>query len=332
MENNPREAGKRPAASCCKLVSSLILVVLWLGTASFARASELRVVATIPPIHSLVSMVMAGIGKPVLLVPGGASPHSHAMRPSQVRLLSDADLIVWVGPALETFLVRPIANLSKTARVVTLIEAPDLTHRSIRPSRFGSDDGHRHDHDHRHDGREDPHMWLDPRNAETMVRAIAVALQQADPGNAGRYADNAKLARDHLQKLETGIAGRLAPVKDRPFLVFHDAFQHFEARFGLRFAGAVALDADHPPGAAHVRALRQMIIDGKVDCAFTEPQFPPKLVRALIDGTGVKGGILDPLGYDIPQGPDLYVTLMERNAKALEACLSAAKASPATGQ
>jgi zinc transport system substrate-binding protein len=202
------------------------------------------VVASIKPVHSLVAAVMAGVGEPVLIVRGAASPHTYALRPSDAGALETADIVFWTGHGLELFLGDALETLATEAKVVELARSPGI---ELLPLREGgafevhahesddhdhADHDHDHDHEHEHDAG-DMHFWLDPHNAALMVSQIATTLSEADPDNAATYAANAEIEIAALAALAGELAERLAPVRNKPFIVFHDAYQYFEARFGL---------------------------------------------------------------------------------------------------
>ena len=260
-----------------------------------ARADGIKVVASVAPVHSLLAGVMDGVGEPKLLVRGGRMPHSFVMKPSGARLLNGARVVFWVGPELEGFLTKPLAGLSPKTRVVGLA---------------GGKGG-------------DPHIWLDPRKAYEMVRTMADVLSAVDPANAGRYQKNADKLAARLALLEARLRRILLPVSAVPYLVFHDAYEHFQQRFGLAARGAVALKADRPPGARRISELRRRIVDLEIACVFTEPQFTPALAKTLVEGTVARLVVLDPLGAALEPGPGLYPELMRELAKSLLRCLGA---------
>ncbi len=275
------------------------------------------VVASIKPIHSLVAGVMAGVAEPELLIAGAGSPHSYALRPSQAQALARADVVFWVGEGLEGFLARPLASLSGDAAVVALGTAPGLHQLPTREGGLWEEaDGHDQGH-----GQVDPHLWLDPRNAEAMVGAIAVALSEADPARAATYQANAAKVDADLADLDAELAARLAPVRDRPFVVFHDGYHHLEERYGLNAIGSITVDPLRRPGAGRLSAIRAKLTALDVACVFAEPQFRPALVDTVVEGTGARTGVLDPLGADLDPGPDQYVRLMDGLADALVGCL-----------
>jgi len=178
-----------------------------------------------------------------------------------------------------------------------------------------------HDHDeHDHEGT-DPHLWLDPMNAALFAGAIAEALITADPGNATRYRSNADRLSSEISELSERVSTRMAPLKERPFIVFHDAYRYFEDRFGLAAAGSFTINPEIRPGARRLRELRHKIEELGAVCVFAEPQFSRKLLTVATDGTRARIGLLDPLGSNIADGPDLYVTLIQRMAESFESCL-----------
>jgi len=294
-----------------------------------ARA-DLEVVASIKPIHSLVAGVMEGDLGPKLVVEGAASPHTYSLRPSGAATLAHADLIFWVGHELESFLEKPIESLSGDAVAVALIDAQGVRALAYRESAtFESHDHaadeHGHDgHDDAHDDEDglDGHIWLDPVNAQAMVRAITDALITADPEHAPLYAANAQSLHERIDALSAEIDALLTPVRGRSFFVFHDAYHYMEQRYGLAAAGSITLTPDQSPGAGRIRDIRDKVRELGATCVFTEPQFPRRLVNVVTEGTAARVGMLDPLGTALPAGPDLYFTLMRNMAAAMRDCLS----------
>lgn len=309
-----------------RLLSTLAAAAcLWTSAAS---AEAPRVVATIKPVHALVSAVMGEVGTPVLIVRGSASPHGYTLRPSDAAALENADLVFWTGQGMELFLEEALASLAVDAAVVELAATPGL---ELLPVRDGGAFGdHHHDAgdtrhgDHVDSTDRDMHFWLDPANAVRVTATICEALAAADPANAAIYEANAAAVAERLAALAAEIDARLAPVRDVPFVVFHDAFQYFEHRFGLTVVGSITVMPDAVPSAARVAEIRHRIEASGAACVFAEPQFQPAIVRTIIEGTGARFGTLDPEGAGLPEGPELYPALLLGIAVSLHDCLSAA--------
>lgn len=307
----------------------LIAMALALGAVRAAAAPP-EVVVSIEPVHSLVAGVMEGIAEPRLLIRGGASPHNFSLRPSDARALAGAGLVVWVGENLETFLRGPLTVLASDSRILTLMLEPAI---ALLPSRAGgvwggetedAAEGQDHAPLAHEEGAFDPHIWLAPANAAAIVRASAVALADLDPANAARYGENERRLLARIEALEREIAGKLAPLAGRPYLVFHDAYRYFEDSFGIAPLGSVTVSPERKPGLRRVREIRTVLRDAGALCIFTEPQFEPALVDSIIEGTATKTGILDPLGTGLQPGPDAYFGLMRAMAGALAGCLAPA--------
>ncbi|ANL47433.1 Zn-uptake transporter substrate-binding protein ZnuA [Rhizobium phaseoli] len=312
-----------------------IPALLFAGT---MRAADAPVVVTsIKPIHSLVAAIMQGVGEPELIVDGAASPHTYNLKPSNARALQEAKVIFWTGPGLEAFLEKPLQALGSKASIAELDKAPGLVKLPFReggafePHDDGDDDDHAgetvHDSDHEHDqehGTFDTHLWLDPMNAKAMAAEITTTLVAADPANALTYQANAKALDDRLTALDEEIATTVAPVKDKPFVVFHDAYQYFEHRYGIRVAGSITVSPETIPGAERVSEIHRKVGELGATCVFAEPQFEPRLVNVVIEGTSARSGVLDPEAATLKAGPDLYFTLMRGIAESMKACLSSA--------
>lgn len=304
--------------------------------ATLPAAAAAPVVATdIAPIQSIAARVMQGVGEPGLIVAPGASPHEYALRPSEARLLQSAAIVVWIGPDLTPWLADPLDSLAPDAVRVTLEDAAGVETLPVRadgpfePDRHDhgaehDDAGHNDDHGHDdHDGAgaRDGHIWLDPENAVAAASAIATALSGADPANAATYAANAAAFAADTRAQEDRIAAALEPLRGKPFIVFHDAYQYFEHRFGFPAAGSIALQDGVPPSTARVAAIRARVRDEGIVCAFAEPEFEPKLIATVIEGTPARTGTLDGIGATLPPGPGLYPALLDGLVSGLRACL-----------
>jgi len=286
-----------------------------------ARAETPDVVVTIKPIHSLVSQVMEGAGAPVLLVEGSASPHSFSLKPSQVRAINGAGVFIRVAERLEPFTGKIVRSLPSDVMRVTLIDAPGINLLAQRHT--GAFDPHGHTHAHADDDA-DSHIWLDPENAKVIARYVAEVLGKRYPQHASLFAANAERLVGQIDGLAREIAAELAPLSDKPFVVFHDAYQYFDARFGLDVVGSITISPDVKPSAKRLAELRQRIRDLKAVCVFAEPLYEPRLVAAVIEDTGARPGKLDPEGMGLEPGTGLYFALMRNLAAAIKSCLAPA--------
>ena len=353
-----RHRAPRTAAALAVLLGTL------LGGAG-ATADEVKVTATIKPIHALVAQVMEGVGSPSLLVQGAASPHTYALKPSDARALHQADVFFRVSETVEPFTGRIVEALPESVRVVTLAESPGI---ELLPIRRGetfeahdhgkekhgghdhkhgnehahgdthdhdrahkTDDHAHHDHDHAHDhaGKHahapheiDGHVWLDPHNARKMLTEIARALSEAAPEHTETFRANAARAAAALDALEADLAREIGPLKGKPYVVFHDAYQYFERRFDLAPVGSITLSPEVRPSAKRLTEIRQRLATLKASCVFAEPQFQPRLVEAVTEGTTARAGTLDPEGALVEPGPAAYETLLRNLASGLKSCLA----------
>jgi zinc transport system substrate-binding protein len=266
--------------------------------------------------------IMRGVGQPRLLVTGGASPHDYSLRPSDARAIAEADIVFWIGPDLESFLVRPLKNAQRKVRNIALLEAPDVTVLPLRTGGAWEAHLHEHGHGHGHQAGHDAHIWLDPVNAIAMVRRMVAVLGEVDPDHKADYERNGAALMERLNQFDQQLALKLAPLKGQPYVVFHDAYQYFERRYGLNAVGSVVLDPEQRPGAKRVAEIQARIRERGVRCVFSEPQFQSALVQSVIAGSQAQPGILDPLGAGIPPGPEAYFQLLEGLVDALRDCLS----------
>ena len=309
------------------------LAAVWMAAPLCAAVPA--VVTDIPAVQGIVAAVMAGVGTPSVLLGAGADPHHTALRPSEARALDQAQVVVWVGPQLSPSVARAISALADGATLVTLAEVPGTEVLPVRVSPVFAphrDDEGEAGHDEGHDhatapgsappGLIDPHLWLDPDNAVVWAEAIAATLSAADPEHAATYAANAAAFAERIAALDAEVDGLLAPVRGRPFVVFHDAYQYYEHRFDISAAAAIALSDASDPGPARIQAIRAEVAAVGAVCALAEPQFNPGLIRTVFEGQPVRIVTIDHLGGSLPAGPALYFELIRTMSQALADCLS----------
>ena len=337
-----------------------ILSILSLLTIFAPANADVKVVTSIKPVHSLASYLMDGVGKPDLIVDGYASPHGFALKPSHAKMLQEADLIFWVGEDLENFLEKPLKSIAKKAEKIELLEIKGLTKLKFRERNIfdehddhGHDDhakkeddhddhdkeGHKeddhddHDHDkeghkeddhddHGHEGHahgeHDPHIWLDPMNAKVILNEMVEHLIENDAKNASKYRSNLKKALKEIDKLNKDVKAELS--NSTASIVFHDAYQYFEERYGVNILGAFTVNTDVMPGAEQLAEIREIIEHDKVTCVFSEPQFNPDIIKAVAKDMNIKTGVVDPLGATLDPGKDLYFDLIRNMSASFKGC------------
>ena len=329
-----------------------ILSILSLLTFISPANAETKVVASIKPIHSLASYLMDGVSEPGLIVDGYASPHSFAMKPSHAKMLQEADLIFWVGEDMESFFEKPLKSIAKKAEKIELMEIKGLNKLKFRERNiFDDHDDHGHDDEHKEDGHDDhghddehkedghddehkedghddheghahgeydTHIWLDPSNAKVILKEMAEHLIEKDQKNTSIYKSNLKKALKELDKLTKDVKSDLN--KEFKSIVFHDAYQYFEKRFDINVMGAFTVNPDVMPGAEQLAEIREIIEHDKVSCVFSEPQFNPDIINAVVKDMNISTGVLDPLGATLNPGKDLYFDLISNMSKSFKGC------------
>lgn len=299
---------------------------------SFSAKADIKVVTTIKPLHSLISSVMEGVGEPSLIIEGTSNPHTFVFKPSHAQMLEEADIVFWIGEDLEAFMEKPLDSLAGNATKISFMELSSIEKLKFREENiFDDHDDHGHDdhdgHEDEHEGHDDhghhhgefdAHIWLDPSNAIEMVLEISHELSEIDPDNASKYEQNANKTIASLNNLINEISSNIP--KDASYIVFHDAYQYFENRFGVSSAGALTLNPDVLPGAKQIDAIQDLIQDENIKCIFSEPQYNPKIIETLAADMKISTGIMDPLGAFIEQGPEMYQNLILDIANSLKDC------------
>ena len=306
---------------------------------SYAEA-EPKVVTSIKPLHSLISYVMDGVGSPNLLVDGSSSPHTFQLKPSHATMLQEADVVFWIGEDLESFLETLLDSIADNARKITLMDSDQIELLKFREKNVfedhhdeheGHDDHDEHeehadghdeheghdDHGHHH-GEFDIHFWLDPEIAKSIVKIASLELSEVDPANQATYQTNASNAVSELDKLINDTRTKIN--SDAKYIVFHDAYQYFEQRFGIEVIGALTVNPEVLPGAKQLAEIREVIEHEKVNCLFSEPQFNPSIANTIAQDTGIKAAVLDPLGAELEPGKELYFQLINDMASSFESC------------
>lgn len=261
------------------------------------------VAVSIKPLEHLVAGLTDGITAPLLVVRTGQDPHHISLRPSERRVLADADLLVWVGPAMELPLEELVQQIDAAVLTVQALAGLHLLDASPGP---------------------DPHLWLDTRNAALIAAAVVQQLVALDPANSVRYEANLAAFRTRMQALHTKLQQRLDRDGRRPWAVYHHAFRYTEAEFGLP-AALLLRDSDNvEPGLRSVLAFREALREADVSCLVIEPGMDPGQLEALLDDTGLQTMEADVLGVNLPVQPGSFEALVEGVFNAIQSCAGAA--------
>lgn len=271
-------------------------------------SAQPAVVVSVAPIHSAVSAVMQGAGEPELLLNPAASVHDYHLKPSDMRRLAKADVLFWGGPALESFLQKPLVSAGLSDKNVAFLADPEMT---VYPARAGGSFADI-----------DGHFWLDPDNMARTARVAAEKLAALDPGHAALYRENAARFENQMRELKAKGKKMLRPYAETPYVTFHDAYQYFEKSFDLTPIGAVFIDPHHAAGAGRISGLREKMKQAGKVCLFAEPQFSDKRLKVVVEDTPVVFGVLDPAGVGLTPGPDFYADMMNALFDSFVRCVS----------
>jgi len=272
----------------------------------------IRVVASIRPIHSLLSQLMQGVAEPILLLDQNQSAHHFSLRPSQRNTLSHADIFFWVGEPLESFMPRVIKALPRQVKTVALIANKKL--QLLEPR--SADQQHNHGHG---DTPIDPHIWLSIDNALLMAEQMRQVLVIRDPARQATYQQNFQHLKTRILELKQLITKSLNS-KDFNYLVYHDAFQYFEAGLNIAPLAAISNDEEHAPGMRHLVFINQLIHQKNISCIIFNTSQAPAVARKLTQSGNIQQLFVQPLGQNFNPGPELYFQLISSLASAYQQC------------
>ncbi|MFQ1783074.1 zinc ABC transporter substrate-binding protein ZnuA [Aeromonas veronii] len=307
--------------------------IIALFTALLAVSLPVRaieVLTTIKPLGFIAAAITDGVSEPKVLLPAGASPHDFSLRPSDIRSINSADLVVWVGPELEGFMAKPLAN-HPHALALTQVEGMPLFNYATQDSHDSHDhDDHDHaahehgDHDEGHEGHHhegvDPHIWLGPTQAKVIAKAIASELGKLDPANQARYDANLAAFDTKVDAKDKVIAGQMKAVNEKGYFVFHEAYGYWERHYGMSSKGHFTVSPERRPGAKTLVGIRKALEEKQASCIYAEPQFSPAVIESVARNTGAKVLLLDEVGEQVPLGPDGYPQFMQQLADAFAQC------------
>lgn len=280
------------------------------------------VVTTIKPLHSLVSGVIGDTGKATLLLKGAESPHGFQFKPSQMKKMQQAKVVFYIDNNLETFLSPALKVLPKTVKTVAVAKKSRIKLQAYRQGKDWEKESHNNEEEHIHNhGLYNMHIWLNPNNAIQMVKTIVKELSLTYPENRNIYKSNARKLLARIKTLDQKLKQQLTPVKDKPFIVFHDAYQYFEKAYGLKAVGSITVQPNQPLSPRRVSEIQQKLRTHQVQCIFSEPQFSDRIIHTIAKNSTTKTGILDSLGMQLEAGHTLYFNLLQNLANNIKQCL-----------
>jgi len=292
----------------CLLIFALLIPF------KLAQATELNVVSSIKPIQLISTAIVGDLGQSKVLLPPSANPHNYQLRPSQMRLLNEADLFVWVGPELELFLVKVLK--SSTVKQIPLIQTLGLK---------SEDDEDRHEqdhhsHEHSHEGGFDPHIWLDPALASSIAESIYQQLAAQYPENKTQLKQNLEKFKKQLSLVEAELTHMLNVKKVIDIYTFHQAFSHFAEHFSLDISGTITSTPEARPGARHLSQLRNELQEKKNICLIKEPNFKAPYVDSITQGLEVITVTVDPIAAGIKNSELGYFEFLQAVAHGFMKC------------
>ncbi len=302
-----------------KYVITFLTFILTILLPIISYSAEKRIVASIKPLHSIIMNVIDN-EEVDLLLDGNISPHDYHLKPSDMKKLTNADVIFYIDDdSIETFLHRGL-NATK-AKKVSIISNNKINFLPIREGGIWeeeiAEDGHEHSH-----GEFDAHVWLSPKNAIKITKQIVKELSNINPSKKNIYKKNALIFINKIKETTKNVDIELQSIRSESYIVFHDAYQYFEKDFKLNPAGSISLNPEISPTPKRIKEIKSKILKESIKCVFKEPQFPSKIVQTIINDTNAKEGLLDPLGTDLEPGRELYIDLINSLSINLKECLS----------
>ncbi|CCJ83472.1 Zinc ABC transporter, periplasmic-binding protein ZnuA [Cronobacter dublinensis 1210] len=288
-------------------------------------SAQAAVVASLKPVGFIAAAIADGVTPTEVLLPDGASEHDYALRPSDVKRLQKADLVVWIGPDMEAFMDKSVNALppQKNLALAGLASVKPLLMKGVDDD---DDDHDEHAHhgaesdEHHHHGDYNMHIWLSPEIARASAVAIHEKLVELMPQSKAKLDANLQRFEAELARTDKQVANELAPLKGKGYFVFHD-YGYYEKHYGLTSLGHFTVNPEIQPGAQRLHEIRTQLVEHKAECVFAEPQFRPAVIEAVARGTKVRMGTLDPLGTAISLGKDSYMQFLTQLSNQYASCL-----------
>ena len=293
----------------------LLSFILLLTIKSVGAQSTLDVVVSIKPIHSITTMLMDGIAMPKLLLNSSNSAHTFHLKPSQIKMLSNADLVITISDDFEIGLRKALKNINKASHL-SIINLDQLKiHNSRGEEIYGLNE------EHEEHNKFDLHLWLDVNNMQLIAKHISTLLIELDPVNASRYSENFLKLHSELKKLNIELQQQLAPFSSTQYAIFADILQYFED--SLQLSKPVIISPFHGARLSIKRTLKakKIIKDLNIKCLLYDSEIKAKQVQVLSEGLNIKVYKIDILGNEFAPGQWLYFNLMKKTSSQLSLCL-----------
>ena len=302
-------------------IQYLIILIPLLIIQSVNNYANATVISSVKPIGFITQAITSGITDAEILLPDGASPHTYSLKPSDLKNIKSAELVIWVGEDMETFMPTLLKNIDKQKQI-ELMEIPAIkTLLRTNHDDHSHEEINHHQSDHDHHGEYDEHIWLSPEIAKIIAQSIHDKLITLYPDKKIKIDENLNEFTIKLSETEQNIAKKLINVQNRGYFVFHDAYGYFESQFRLKNLGSFTINPAVQPGAQKVYAIQQKLKEHQAVCVFIEPQFSPAVIEKLVNGTNVRIGELNPLGTDIMPSKDAYFQFLMKLTQQLLDCL-----------
>ena len=281
-------------------------------TKNVVAQSTPSIVVSIKPIHSIVTKIMDGVTKPELLLDSNSSAHTFHLKPSQIKMISNADLVIVISENFELGLRKALKNINEDSH----LKISELDQLIIHNSRGEAIYNKNED-----SSKFDFHLWLDVNNMQLIATYISNMIIELDPKNEYIYSENLKEVNLELDELKEQIKQQLAPFSSTPFAIYSDTLQYFEKSLELK--RPVIITPFHGAGLSIKRTIdaKRKIKDLNISCLIYDTEVKAKQLRVLSEGLNLKSFKIDILGNEFTPGPDQYFNLMKKTSSQLSLCL-----------
>ena len=318
--------------------TALKISVISTALLALPMLANAEVLASVKPLGFIASSIADGVTDTQVLVPAGASPHDYSLKLSDIQKVKAADLVLWVGEDIDSFLDKPVSQIDRK-KVITIADLADVEplltkahHEHFHEEgEHAHKHEHKHEHEHEHEHHHDHgdeglttnwHVWYSPAISQIVAQKVADKLTEQFPDKKALIEQNLANFNRTLAEQSDKIKAQLAPFADKGFFVFHDAYGYFNDAYGLKQSGYFTVNPLVAPGAKTIAHIKEEIEEHRVNCLFAEPQFTPKVIESLAQSTKVNVGKLDPIGDSVALGAGSYANFLQATAESYAQCLA----------